>query len=62
MNNQTQREEIAHVIGKALGDLCIIAIISGLLIWAFEFTIPQGIVLGYLYYLLKDTIKSSNKL
>jgi hypothetical protein len=62
MSNQTQREEIAHVIGKALGDLCIIAIISGLLIWSFEFTIPQGVFLAYLYYLLKDTIKSSNKL
>lgn len=61
MPNQNPKIKGSYVIGQIIGQLIIFSIFSGALIWSFNLTIPQGIVLGWMFFLLNDGIRSSNR-
>lgn len=60
MPDQDLNNKPPYVMGKIVGQLIVVSIFSGALIWSFNLTIPQGIVLGWLFFLLNDGIRSSN--
>lgn len=54
MSNKTTVE----LAGKAIGSLLALALFSVLIKYAFDFTWFQGCVLGYLFWLIQDCIKT----
>jgi len=56
-NNETPQELAAKVIGSLLAGL----LFAVALIYAFNLTWPQGLVLSWLYCLLKDSIDNGGK-
>jgi uncharacterized membrane protein len=61
MTNQNPEDKLSYKFGKIFADLLVVSIFSGALIWSFDFTIPQGIVLGWFFYLINSGIRSKNK-
>ena len=56
-NNETNRAQLEEVIGSLLGGL----LFAVALIYAFNLTWPQGLVLSWMYCLLRDSIVNGGK-
>lgn len=56
-NNKTTQELVARAIGSLLGGL----LFAIALIYAFNLTWPQGLVLSWMYCLLRDSIVNGGK-
>jgi hypothetical protein len=56
-NNETNRAQLGEVIGSLLAGL----LFAVALIYAFNLTWPQGLVLSWMYCLLRDSIVNGGK-
>jgi len=56
-NNETPQELVA----KAIGSLLVGLLFAVALIYAFNLTWPQGLVLSWMYCLLRDSIVNGGK-
>ena len=51
-----QGRKAGEAVSKAIGSLLGGLIFSGALVWSFSLTWPQGLVLAWMYCLLRDSI------
>ena len=51
-----QGRKAGEAVSKAIGSLLVGLIFSGALVWSFSLTWPQGLVLAWMYCLLRDSI------
>jgi hypothetical protein len=61
MEPPTMKRQIARLIGAVLGLLTCTAVYGYSFVYAFNLTLPQGLVLGWILTLLLDAIKNGQK-
>ncbi len=61
MEPPTTKRLIARLIGAVLGLLICTAVYGYSFVYAFNLTLPQGLVLGWILTLLLDAIKNGQK-
>ena len=57
----TQKETILRLIGTIIGNLLCIALWCYAFMFAFNLTLPQGLVLGWVLTLLLDAIRNGGR-
>ena len=61
MEPPTTKRLIARLIGPIIGFLICVAMYGYSFVYAFNLTLPQGLVLGWILTLLLDAIKNGQK-
>lgn len=58
---ETKAKKVGRVIGTVIGFLLLIALYTYSFVYAFNLTLPQGLVLGWVWVLLLDAIRNGRK-
>jgi hypothetical protein len=61
LKQPSKAEKIGRAIGTLIGFLIVTSVYGYAFVFTFNFTLPQGLVLGWMFSLLLDAIRNGGK-